>query len=606
MPIRSPALVALLVLAAASIAQERRHALGRVLGPDGKPLAAATVTLTCQLAPDDALASPEVVTATTGDDGTFRAALRVGRHYAAGAVGADANGRAAVSQIVNAIGAAQFVTLHASSVVAPTRVHIGGLAAWGNAAPRRGRFTCRHAPGIAVEFAIAAAGAAELPLLPRDAGVLELLGADGSTVWWDSVQPPDAELEVTLGAPLDLRFVARDGKGQPVGGALIEQRSATVWFGHLGVFETFRTHRWRSLGTTGADGTLRARVATPPEEEWVRVFRASKPGLAAGISGYIAEHLADARRQDDADRGELHFELADEQPLRGSVETKPGEPLAGADLFVEVIYMMPMANGGSVHVPLLYPVRTDAHGGYEVRGAPMAGLAPRLLAKPSLSGPGGAQLPAMLARIDVRAEPAVTRLSALRTVEVQGLLPDGGPAEGATAVLVSLADRHWFVEAWDARYRLDRAGRATLCAPSGEHLLFCSDGAVWASTVIDDQTENVELRFVPLASATIRCVAADGKPAAGAEVTIHSHSPATQGEPVDLARSAVAVSLHQGLFANVTTDGEGIARVRLLLLPNSATMQLEVSHRGAKSEPIAFGGGEVTVTLPAPARGDGR
>jgi hypothetical protein len=248
---------------------------------------------------------------------------------------------------------------------------------------------------------------------------------------------------------------------------------------------------------------------------------------------------------------------------------------------------------------LLYPVRTDANGRWSVPGAPAGASKPRLLAPPTLSGPQGAQLPVVLTQDErhVATLPTV-RLASLRTIDLQGIRADGGPAEGAIVVLVSTQTRHWFVEAWDPRHRLDRAGRARICPPPGPCLLICTDGEAFASVAIDDQTQQMELRLEPLAKATIRCVTADGKPAAGATVAIQSYSPAGQGgDALALARAAVAVSLHQWLLADVKSDASGVAQVRFL--SSLAVMQLEATLDGAKSEQFRLGEGDLTVTLPA-------
>lgn len=575
---------------------------GRVSGPDDKPLAGATVTLTTPLAAHALLAAPEVLTATTDADGSFRAALLVGRSYAVGVVGtADDQGRAAVSAIQNGVGAAQFVKLRATTIAPVPQVQFTGLLAWGEDAPRRGRLTLMHAPGITIEFAIGADGLARLPHLPKDRCSIELLTADGSTCWWDSFDAPDAEgrIPITLQPLVGLSFVVRTADGKPVPGATVEQRTALIWFGQLGLFEAFRREHWRTLGTTDEQGIVHTRVPRPSTEDWSRVFRAGKPGFAAGIAGFFADKVTDARRDPEAKNSELHFELVPEQPLTGLVETAAGNALAGTDLVVEVTHMLPMANGGSLQVPLLYPVRTDGNGHYAVLGAPAGAVRPRLLAPPALSGPGGAQLPTVLIENEGHvASLGPVRLSTLRTIDLQVLRPDGGPAEGAIAVLISLRQRHWFVDTWDPRHRLDRAGRARICPPAGECLLFCTDGESSCCTVIDDLSKRVELRGEPLAAATIRCITADGKPAAGASIRINSYSPVGDGGDAEaLARAAVAVSLNQWLLADVKADEAGVARVRLL--PSIAVTQVEVSHGGATSEPFSLGEGEVTVTLPA-------
>lgn len=597
------AVLALFVVAVQ--AQDRGVCVGRVSAADGKPMAGATVYLTTPLAAHALLAEPERIIATTDAQGTFRAELRLGRNYGVGAVGPQlADGTAAVSEVRRGVGVGEFValTLSAPSPAPSLRVH--GLDRWGDDAPRRARIRLRGAPGIAHEVALAPTGPTHLPHLPTDAACLELLTADGSTLWWCHLAPPAPDgrfPDCELPEPVPVRFTVRATDGTPIAGVSIERRAAHILFDRLGLLDQFVTESWPVLGHTGADGTLTARIPNSTED-WLRVFRAGKPGFAtdtAALCGTSPVQVIDARGDGDANAREVHFELLPEQLLCGTVIREPGAPLADTELLVEMTRLLPLPKGGSVQVPMLHRVRTNAAGAWTLTQAPAYADLPRVLTPVTLSRPDGAQLPPVLVEATGRTEtmPAVV-LSTLRSFDLQVTRADGGPAMGAVVVVLPLDRRRWFVETWDARHRLDRAGRARVCPPPGEALLFCTDGREFAELHVEASTGNSTLRMVPLTASSLRIRTAAGEAAVAALLSLQSYSPpVNETDPLRQARGAIAVSLHAATMDGLRTDARGMVTVHSV--PDSGTTQrFRIEHAGTETE-VSCVPGDQDVTMPA-------
>lgn len=593
-------LLASLVLAGAGPAQDRRPLSGRVLDAAGKPMANAVVTLTTPLSAHLWVAGPEVLTATTDAQGTFRLDLLVGRTYAGGAVGAAAaDGAVAVSPLVVDVAAGAFLTLRLAPALPPLRLRLLGLDAWGADGPRRVRFALRRAPGLGGEVALATNGEAGLPGLPEDVMYLEFLDAAGDTLASAEARVPTASrlVERTLPRPRPLRVKVRDAKGGAVAGARIAQRTTLLQHTTGGPFEQCVRESWRSLGATDASGEFVTRIAAVAD--WLQVFTAGKPGAATAVAGIVGgKQPVDARHDPQADAAELQFELIDEKPLVGQLLRTLEMPMATASLWVEVTHMLSLPQGGSSHVPLLFPVVTDQRGDWRAAAVPAQFALPRLLAPPGLPRPAGLQLPSILVEASGQVaalDPVV--LSRLPSLELQVLRADGGPAEGAVVVVVPMARRRWFVEPWDARHRLDRAGRARIGLTSGEALLFCTDGASFAEQRIDETTGRLELRLEPLQKSVLTVKTPAGAPAAGARLSLASYSPpVNEPDPRRQARAAVAVSLHAAWMDGLLADGQG--RFELRTVPDAGViLELAIEHAEGTLAEWRFVPGDRDVVL---------
>jgi hypothetical protein len=589
------------VLLGAVTAQERRVVAGKVVDASGNPAASVTVHLTTPLASHLQLAAPEALTATTDVHGRFRAELQVGRSYAIGAVGpVHADGVVAVSNLRFGGGAGEFLELQLLPAQPPLRLRVRGLPAWGDDAPRRVRVVLRGAPGLHAEVALDAVGGAVLSPLPLGTLVCEFLTAAGESLGWVEATLPAAtprELAVDVPAPRALRMRVRDGAGQPVARAEVAQRTVFVAHTSAGLFDQCQREVWRSLGTTDGNGGLTTKVAKS-EGDWVQLFTARRARSATAIAALIGGQPVDARHAFDADATELHFELVAEQPLVGQLRRTAELPLANASAQVEVTHLLPLKNGGATHVPLLFPVTTDERGMWRAAAVPVTFVMPRLLADPRLPKVEGLHLPPILAEAAGRvAELELVVIARLPAIDLQVRRADGGPAEGAVAVVVPMARRRWFVETWDARHRLDRAGRARFAVAPGEALLFCTDGASFAERRIDETSGTVALQLAPLATATWRITLPNGEPAAGARLQLASYSPPVdEMDPVRQARGAVAVTLHAAWLHDLVADARGCAVLRTI--PDSGMhVVLSIDHPAGITADLVLSPGDRDVVL---------
>lgn len=598
-------LIALSAPFALLMAQDRPF-VGQVVDEAGTPVARAEVTLTALAGHVLAAAPPHLVHATSDDRGRFRTALFGDLDYTIFALGpARADGRRQVGPVHAGLMGAALPTIVVDRWRGATAWRCGGFAAWGEAAPRRGRARLQSSPATVFEFDLAADGTATLPVLPVGIALFELLDAAGQVLWCGHADTAAAGLE--LPPPTTVTFHVVDDAGRPIAGALVEQRTTALYFADLGPLTEVHGSHWRRLGKTAVDGTLAAAIASNPVE-WVRPFRVRAAGHAMGIAAHLGAEqgfeVVDARGDRDADRAHLHLQLPAARALRGALQQTAERPLGNQDVTVEVVYLLPLKNGGSVHVPLLLSARTDDAGAFTITDAPADFHLARLLAPPSLAGPRDARLPPLLADVQGRVDAFPTvRLDQLHTVDLQVVRADGGPAEGALVVLVSLERRRWFVEPWDPRYRLDRAGRLRFCPPPGEFLLFCTDGDAAAFVGAAGGEARLDLRLEPMPSMTVRVVGDDGKPVPQAQVSVDSYG-AAEGTPVELALGAVATSWVARRKPCIA-DAGGVVRFPCLGA-GAVVFQLRARADERASGPFRLqAGADLTVTL-EPAKDQGR
>ena len=588
-----------LLLAAALPAQERRPWNGRVLDAAGRPVAGATVLFAATTAPHAAIAGADVLTTSTAVDGSFRVLGLLGHAYAVGAISRSGPaGALAASPLALTTAAGDFVTLRLGTPSGGQRLRVTGREAWRPLVQTRLRFTLLHAPGLQAEVELDADGSADRPALPVDDLAVEFLDAAGETLAAIQVATPAAQdLVLVMPPPRRLRVSVVDGGGKAVAGATIAARTLMARHSSGDRIGASLREAWRTLGSTDVAGKLDARVAA--SEEWLQVFTARYPGAATAVAAFVGQRPVDARRAATAEPGELHFVLVDEKPLTGRLLQDARTPLAGAAAWLEATYPLPLPQGGSVQVPLLFAVRTEEHGAFRVGGLPDVFTTPRLLASPALPRPAGLQLPPILAEAagQVTAlEPVV--LAQLPRLELQVLRADGGPAEGAAVVIVPFARRRWFLEPWDGQFRLDRAGRAHLGLRPGEALLFCTDGIGYAEHVVDETTSRLELRLAPLQRSQWTIETADGKPAAGARLDLARYSPPVdEADPRRQALGAVAVTLHAAWIDGQCADAAG--RLELRTIPNSGMhLDITIDHPSGSLADQRFVPGDRTLTLP--------
>jgi hypothetical protein len=598
--IRLRVALAAFVFVTVAMAQERRATAGKVLDAQQQPVAAAVVTFSTALAPHTSMAAPEVLTATTDAAGAFRLDVLAGHAYAAGAVGPrQPDGTSGVSRWTEGVRAGQFVVVPLERVQRDVPFEVQGLAAWGTSAPQRLRVVPVHAPGVSLEAELQD-GRAVLPPMPVDRLLIELCDANGDVVAAREVAEPIAgrACVVTMPAPHRLRLQVHDGGGAPLAGVAIEHRTVLHRHGNGIVVDECWREAWRRVGATDAEGRLDARVAIAGCG-WLQVFRAHKPGLAPSLAAILGgTQTIDARGASDNDCAELHFTLAEQRPLTGKLVRGADEPLA-ADLWVELTSNLTLPSGGQVQVPQLFPVRANERGEWRLVDATDVFETARLLAPPALRRRNGTQLPFVLVETSGRVTTLPTvALAQLPTLDLQVLRADGGPAEQAIAFVVPVDRRRWFVETWDARHGLDRAGRARISVPGGAALLFCTDGVEFVEHRIDGNTAKLELRMAPLVQSVWTVKTPAGEPAAGAatEFTAYGSAEVRERDVWAQARGALEVSFQTAWNDGLRADSAG--RMVLRTLPDAGlVMDLNLVHATGKLERVRFAPGDRELVL---------
>ena len=598
--IRRRVALALFLFATAALAQERRAVAGKVVDLQQQPVANAVVTFSTALAPHTSMAAPEVLTGKTDAAGAFRLELLAGHAYAAGAVGPrQPDGTSGVARWTEGVRAGQFVVLPLERAQRDVRFEVQGLAAWGTAAPQRLRVVPVHAPGVSLEAELQD-GRAVLPPMPVDRLLVELCVGNGDVLASCDVAEPigGQACVVVLPAPHALRLQVRDIAGAPLARVAIEQRTVLHRHGNGIVDDECWREAWRRVGATDAEGRLDAQVALAGCG-WLQVFRAHQPGLAQSLAAILGgKQTIDARGASDNDCAELHFTLAAERPLTGKLVRGADEPLAG-DLWVELTCNLTLPSGGQVSVPQLFPVHANAQGEWRLVDATDAFEIARLLAPPALRPRNGAQLPFVLVETSGRVTTLPTvSLAKLPTLDLQVLRGDGGPADQAIAFVVPVDRRRWFVETWDARHGLDRAGRARISVPGGAALLFCTDGVEFAEHRIDGNTAKLELRMAPLVQSVWTVKTPAGEPAAGAatEFTAYGSAEVRERDVWAQARGALEVSFQTAWNDGLRADSAG--RVVLRTLPDAGlVMDMNLVHATGQLERVRFEPGDREFVL---------
>ncbi|MEQ1633354.1 MAG: carboxypeptidase-like regulatory domain-containing protein, partial [Planctomycetota bacterium] len=259
---------ALVAVAAKAQEPQRRPLLGRVLDATGAPLEHAQVMfvgLESGLAVDTAR---DVVEATSGDRGRYRAMLLPGLPYFGFACGpTTADGQMTFAEVRGWFGAGAIVDFRCTSSAPLQTAAIRGLEAWNDDGPLQ-RFVrpSFHGGYLPMPFAIAAPSAADgsspWPSMPR--GFVELRRADGSMFW---ISPPalDPGKDFVVPPPREVRCRVVDTAGAPVSGASLHLRTLASHDGLVDGIETMRGVFEYPVGTTGKDGVAVLRLPFPDD-----------------------------------------------------------------------------------------------------------------------------------------------------------------------------------------------------------------------------------------------------------------------------------------------------------------------------------------------------
>jgi hypothetical protein len=591
MPLRPSRLVAVLALAVAvraqdgaALAVERRATFVRVEAADGAPLAGATVTFAGHVPHLVGLGGATDVQRVQADGrGRAQAKLLPRLCYVAWAVGpADADGRAAFSLPAAWLAAGGVQTLCAVHQGVGRSVRVDGAAAWAHRGPLR-FVQVTSLPGSEDELVPGADGALALP--PGPSGWIEARTADGAPLWIG--HPRDQVL--TVPPPRPLRVLAKDDKGAPVAGAAVRLRVGRRSTWNLDGFGGLAEHRWRDLGTTGADGVLAAEApyAADPLQDQKQgdllflVGAPGRPAVAGGIANgefYVDDHKASPPAGDA-----LVFTLRTVPPLVGSL----GKVAPGTEVRLGAVCKLHLDRGSYRHDTRGFRAAVAADGSFAFDDVPAEVHALRLCVVPP-AGHGPAPLfPPQFAR-ELPPEVAPAGDGAARSpdfAEVALRVTDarGGPARGLVAHVVPVARGASALREGAILVPLDTKGEACLRVTPGKWLVIAiaPDGHCAAAFDWGAGRGEVALAMSEPARMRVLLKGADGAPIAGAKVSTRGTSTRGTDDPLQ--------SVLQNLrpfgrpWNDLRTDAAG--RVELPFVPvEGVTVKLGLSWDGGASE----------------------
>lgn len=615
------AVAAVLVGGASAQQVVRRPTFARVLGPDGAPLAGATVTFAGGRPELDGSVGPRDVQVVMADEkGRATAKLLPGLCYVAWAVGpADPQGRSVLTAVQGCFAASALVEIRGSDRPAeleqfapekarelqnrlvrrgPRRVTVTGAAAWTDSGPLRFVATMPY-PGVDQDLTPDAAGVLEVPRGPFT--TIEVRTADGAPLWSAPIEerfaiPPPAEIPVrTL-----------DEREAPVAGARVDLRVDRLAGWRLDGVSSGSTTRLRPLGRTGPDGRLRVRVPAAgdplrsPSSTTLLLF-ASAPDRASVAGGVFQGSVyVDDHKVKQWDGPDLVFHLGAAAPLRGNLGPAP----AGSSVQMTGVAKLFTSASGYTHDPRTFVVPIAADGSFEFREVPAELHSCRL----SVVLPeGAANLPLLLPGLPSRQLPdgltatlpgGKSAAPEVAVVHVAVTEPDGGPARGIVGFLVPGDSAGQLVRDSMARVPLDAAGGADLRLLPGRWVLTFVTPSAYGTLRLDAAAgeREVAVALKPYEVLRLRLLDGGGAPIAGARVQVRGTSTQGRGDPLESLLQSLAQRM-RATWPDQATDAEGRLAIRFLSAPgltyklvltwdggSSTDFPLEVPENGAELE----------------------
>jgi hypothetical protein len=533
-------------LTAQTPARERGY--GFVRAADGTRVVGAEVLVASRLLPSFPELSPaDELRVRSGKDGMFHADLLPGRAYSAFAVWSDATGERR-SLVVEGLVPGPILALDEAPRQRLRRVRITDTAAWADRGPLRLFAPAEDSNLGRRELPLDAEFTASVPTLPGDSTWLEVRSADGMVLtmhWPPLANAAFAEVVLALPPPTPLRVRVVDEAAAPLAGVAVDYSFA----GQMPLIGT-------SLGTTGADGTVRGIVP-------------SANPLYEPANGSFVLLLTAAGRQRlivDADLGTLRDGTIDVvlRPgpvLVGRVLGKGGAPVPGLTLLPDS-YAMGTRNDHDSHGAPLRAVPVDSEGRFR-----FSSLHPkhdfRLLA---LLDAAAARAAGMPLRDGIAVAPVLwlavgsppfgkphelgeLRLDHLTVAQVQVRAADGAPVPGARLLVKTQAMGHS-----PLAYACDRVGNLQFPLPTGRLQIDAyAPGFGIATRMITVPPEAGDPALDPLvlqlsATRTVRGTVVDveGKPVAGVTVMQWNRPKIDDRELQDLAYENSARSAPTG------------------------------------------------------------
>jgi len=424
-------------VAAVLPAQERRALHGQVVDGKGEPLAGARVRLCWTPVGWPASGAADRVEVESDARGRFVARLVPQQAYSGYVLKQHAQGTLA-SAAVAGLAAGQTVTLQADREVAAARVMLRSQGEWPVPQP------------LQLEVATAAACPWFVPVVDGMAPPLPqpwlalVRDASGDALWLGPLAPAGQDQVAVLPTPCRVDLVLRGVGGKPLAGAtaLVLMGSAVDSLEGAGWFQAVPARIWRPLGKSDQHGVLQTCMVDDPSGASALVVAA--PGYAElqvlrSATGQIVLDGPPPTRIDQP-------AVLDLLPAARLQLHQQGRPVANAAVVVS-------ATSSVRHRDRTAELHTDALGEVEL---PLA-----VPPVESLLHVQVAEGPWQYRRITWAAGHTTTvDLAAQRSLSVQCVRPDGGPASGFVGVLVAagshLAARHQVAIATDQGGRLLR------------------------------------------------------------------------------------------------------------------------------------------------------
>jgi len=565
----SPPLFAALLVTAALFAQApaeapsqpaRRAHLGRVLGPDGAPVAGASVTF---LSGSDGLGSDaDVVRVAARDNGRFRAELLRGRSYRAYAVapaGSLLDGAPVVSALSELGVPVTELRFAADEVRAPNRVFtLRELEPWRELGEIRVQLWLNGCQLPLEDEVVGPDGEVRLPPLPREE-LEAFVFVDGRLV-----RAERGGNRIRMETPFVVRGRVVDADGAPVAGASIQRvYNSGPLRGALPSRVDVRRFEVAQTDAAGRAEWLQAAFRDPFEADLGGppvVYVASARGFRGCVAGFNqgASSNYEIITEPVAERT-LPFVLERAEPLQVSF----GRDIEASGIAWAASYRIPRSKGGySTH----YEVGVgDVVSGGEAALRPwpagveeprvfLLGVTPRLAPDNSFAR---AVAPWPL-EVPVAAE-AAARVEVPQVVPVcvRLLNVDGEPASRVEVGLFSL--ERGLTKPFAVPAATDAAGRLVLPATPGRYLLVALGRREWARQELEvaPAMEPVELRLEATAQMRLRVVDVEGRPLEGVRVGPYSSSARRPVDPLQVVLQELSSSFRGRYFRQYASARDG-------------------------------------------------
>ncbi len=559
-------------------AEPRRAHLGRVLGPDGAPVAGASVTF---LSRDNGLGSgADVVRAVARDNGRFRAALLRGRDYRAYAV-APAGTLLEAAPVVSALSELGVpvteLRFAADDVAAPPETFVvRGLEPWRELGEVRLQLWIDGCPLAMEDEVVGPSGSVRLPPLPQ-AEMQAFVFVRGQLV-----HAEDYGSGFRMPAPFVVRGRVVDADGAAVAGASIHrvysswtQRGALPSRGLVRRFEVAKTDqdgRAEWLLAAYEDPFVEKQNNLPP-----RTFVASAAGFRGCVAGFTKEVLCDHEIiTDRVEDRTLPFVLERAEPVQ--VSFGQGVSVTGISWSAHYHMHHDEASYATHHdVGVAGVVSEDGATitpwpkGAEEPRVFLLGVTPRLAPEHPFArvvAPWPMEVPL--------AAPAGARAATPPVVPVCVRVVDasGGPASELDVGLFSM--ERGLDEPFAIPAATDAGGRLVLPASPGRYLLVVLGRSEWLRHEFEvaPAMDPLELRLGPMPQMRLRVVDIAGLPLEGVGVGSSGAGSRSTRDPLQSVLQEVAQSFHGRYFSRIESDRDG-----RLVLPFIAAAGRSVSFR---------------------------